>query len=94
MFVADELCDRVGFIVDGKIVAIDTPKNLKMKYGQSKVTVEYALNGKLEEKEFGLAGKEKDVLQKFIGDHDIKTLHSGEPSLEEIFIKLTGRGLE
>ena len=34
MFVADELCDRVGFIVDGKIVALDSPKNLKLKYGQ------------------------------------------------------------
>ena len=89
MFVADELCDRIGFIVDGKLVALDTPKNLKLKYGQPSVTVEYAVDGKLQEETFGMVGKDKVKLQQFIGDHDVKTIHSGEPTLEEIFIKLT-----
>ncbi len=94
MFVADELCDRVAFIVDGKIAAIDTPKNLKLKYGQPAVTIEYAEAGKLKSETLGMAGKDKEILQKFIAEHDVKTIHSGEPTLEEIFIKLTGRGLE
>ena len=94
MFVADELCDRVGFIVDGKIATIDTPKNLKLKYGQSTAVVEYLEYNTLKSKKFGLTGVNKAKLQKFIGDHDIKTLHSGEPTLEEIFIKITGRVLE
>jgi len=94
MFVADELCDRIGFIVDGKIVALDTPKNLKLKYGQPSVTVEFSEDGKLKSETFGMDADNKAVLQKFIGDHDVKTIHSGEPTLEEIFIKLTGRGLE
>ncbi|MCG8401294.1 MAG: ABC transporter ATP-binding protein, partial [Firmicutes bacterium] len=34
MFVAEELCDRVGFINQGQIVALDTPRNLKLEYGQ------------------------------------------------------------
>lgn len=94
MFVADELCDRVAFIVDGKIVAVDTPKNLKLKYGQAQVTVEYTDSGELKSETFGMTGKDKELLLKFLADHDIKTMHSGEPTLEEIFIKLTGRGLE
>ena len=94
MFVADELCDRVGFIVDGKIATIDTPKNLKLKYGQSTAVVEYLEYNTLKSKKFGLTGANKAKLQKFIGDHDIKTLHSGEPTLEEIFIKITGRVLK
>ncbi|MBN2780395.1 MAG: ABC transporter ATP-binding protein [Candidatus Marinimicrobia bacterium] len=94
MFVADELCDRVAFIVDGKIVALDSPKNLKLKYGQPVVTVEYTENGKLASKTFSMAENNKGELQKFIGENEIKTIHSGEPTLEEIFIKLTGRGLE
>ena len=94
MFAADELCDRVGFIVDGKIVAVDTPKNLKLKYGQPTVTVEYSEGGELKSQELGMSGDDKAALQKFIGEHDVKTIHSGEPTLEEIFIKLTGRGLE
>jgi len=94
MFVADELCDRVAFIVDGKIVAVDTPKNLKLKYGQAQVTMEYTDSGELKSETFGMTGKDKERLLNFLSDHDIKTMHSGEPTLEEIFIKLTGRGLE
>jgi fluoroquinolone transport system ATP-binding protein len=94
MFVADELCDRVGFIVDGKLVALDTPKNLKLKYGQLTVIVEYLKESTLKSKEFGMTGTGKADLQRFIGENDVKTLHSGEPTLEEIFIKITGRGLE
>ena len=33
MFIADELCDRVAFIVDGEIKLIDSPENLKLQYG-------------------------------------------------------------
>ncbi len=94
MFVADELCDRVAFIVDGKIAALDSPKNLKLKYGQPVVTLEYMDGEKLASKTFSMAEKDKGELTKFIADKDVKTIHSGEPTLEEIFIKLTGRGLE
>jgi fluoroquinolone transport system ATP-binding protein len=94
MFVADELCDRVAFLLDGKITALDTPKNLKLKYGQLSVTVEYLANGELRTETLSMSEEGKATLQKFIGEHDVKTIHSGEPTLEEIFIKLTGRGLE
>lgn len=94
MFVADELCDRVAFLVDGKIVALDTPKNLKLKYGQTVVTVEYAEKGELKAAELSFDEQGKAELKRFITEHDVKTIHSGEPTLEEIFIKLTGRGLE
>ena len=94
MFVADELSDRVAFIVDGRIVALDTPKNLKLEHGQPAVTVEYAEGGELKSATFDMTGETKGELQKFIGDKEVKTIHSGEPTLEEIFIKLTGRGLE
>jgi fluoroquinolone transport system ATP-binding protein len=94
MFVADELCNRVAFLVDGRIAALDTPKNLKLKYGQPSVVVEYAQDGELKSQTLSMASEEKSALQEFIGSHDVKTIHSGEPTLEEIFIKLTGRGLE
>ncbi len=94
MFVADELCDRVAFIVDGKIAALDTPKNLKLQYGRPNVVVEYRDGVDLKQATFELEGSGKGELQHFIGAHDVATIHSGEPTLEEIFIKLTGRGLE
>lgn len=94
MFVADELCDRVAFIVGGEIAAVDTPKNLKLQFGQPQVTVEYRDGGELKSRSFAMAGDGKRELQEFIGSHEIATIHSGEPTLEEIFIKVTGRGLE
>ena len=94
MFVADELCDRVAFLVNGQIAALDTPKNLKLKYGQPSVAIEYAEAGELKSVTLSMADDAKAELQRFIGDHEIKTIHSGEPTLEEIFIKLTGVGLE
>lgn len=94
MFVADELCDLVAFIVDGSLVAVDTPKNLKLRFGQPTVTVEYRDNGELKSEQFQLNDSDKPRLQQFIGEHKVATIHSAEPSLEEIFMKLTGRGLE
>jgi fluoroquinolone transport system ATP-binding protein len=41
MMDAAELCDRVAFIVDGKIKALDTPHNLIMSKGATKITYTY-----------------------------------------------------
>ena len=41
MFIAEELCDRVAFINEGRIVAMDSPRALKLQYGERSVKVEY-----------------------------------------------------
>jgi fluoroquinolone transport system ATP-binding protein len=94
MYIADELCDRVAFIVDGKIRLIDSPKALKLKYGEKLVDVEYFKDGKLIKDSFSTVVKEeKDRLVEVIKNNDIQTMHTKEATLEEIFIKVTGRGL-
>lgn len=94
MYIADELCDRVAFIVDGKIRLIDSPKALKLKYGEKLVDVEYFKEGQLIKDSFSTVLKEeKDRLVEVINNHDILTMHTKEATLEEIFIKVTGRGL-
>lgn len=94
MYIADELCDRVAFIVDGKIRLIDSPKELKIKYGEKLVEVEFARNGQLIKDSFStVVEEEKDRLIKVIKENDIKTMHTKEATLEEIFIKVTGREL-
>ena len=45
MHVAEELCDRVAFINEGKIVALDTPRALKLRFGEKLLKVEYRVNG-------------------------------------------------
>ena len=94
MFIADELCDRVGFIVDGVIKLIDAPKKLKLQYGEKLVEVEYAQNGNIKKESFStIIQEDKDALNKIIAEKEIMTMHTKEATLEEIFIKVTGRGL-
>jgi fluoroquinolone transport system ATP-binding protein len=94
MHIADELCDRVAFIVDGEIKLIDSPKNLKLQYGDKLVEVEYVKEGE-QVKETLSTVKESDLkkLQDIIGSYEIVMMHTKEATLEEIFIAVTGRGL-
>src|SRR5690606_35027498 len=90
----DQLCDRVAFIVDGQIKEIDSPRNLKIKYGQRSIKVEYKENGQTLSETFTMdqIGQNPDFV-KLIQTKDIETIHSGETTLEEIFIQVTGVGL-
>ena len=45
MATADELCDRVAFVVDGQIVALDTPTELKIARSERLLRVEYRGEG-------------------------------------------------
>jgi fluoroquinolone transport system ATP-binding protein len=95
MAVADELCDRVAFIIDGEIKALDTPKALKLRYGKRVVRVEHRVNGHLEGAEFGLDGLGRNTAFLDLLNNDaVQTIHTQETTLEKIFIELTGRGLE
>lgn len=94
MFIADELCDRVAFIVDGEIKLIDSPDNLKLQYGDKLVEVEYIENNEVIKETFSIIlPEDKKLLQNIIEHHEIQTMHTKEATLEEIFIKVTGRGL-
>ena len=90
----DQLCDNVAFIVDGEIKEMDSPRNLKMKYGKRSMTLEYKENGKTEIVEFPLdgIGKNQEFLN-LLQTKEIETLHSGETTLEDIFIQVTGVAL-
>jgi len=94
MFIADELCDRVAFIIDGEIKLIDSPKKLKLAYGEQLVEVEYQKNGEVATETFStVLEDDKKRLQDVIAKHAIQSMHTKEATLEEIFIKVTGRGL-
>ena len=94
MTVADQLCDRVAFIVDGRIALIDTPRELKIQQGKRKVRVEYRKNGGTETCEFPLDGVGNDEeFLRLLRREQIETIHSEEATLEDVFIKATGRSL-
>jgi fluoroquinolone transport system ATP-binding protein len=89
---AEELCDRVAFIVDGEIKALDSPKNLKQKHSHHAVDVTF--RNEKEPLTFPLEslGSNPEFLTKLQSD-DILTIHSKEASLDEVFIKVTGTSL-
>ena len=95
MLEADALSDRVAFINEGKIVALDTPENLKLTHGKRAVKVRVREDDGVREEIIGLdeAGAGERV-KTAIAEEGLMTIHTEEATLEAIFIKLTGRGLE
>jgi fluoroquinolone transport system ATP-binding protein len=94
MFIADELCDRVAFIIDGEIKLIDAPKNLKLQYGQKLIEIEYLDNGKVTKETLKTVDQsDRKRIGEIINKYEIQTMHSKEATLEEIFIQVTGREL-
>ncbi|MCY8142060.1 ABC transporter ATP-binding protein [Bacillus haynesii] len=94
MQTAEEICDRVAFIVDGKVALIDSPRALKVQKGKKHVKVEYRSHRQLETAQFDLdqIGSSPEFLN-LIKEHPVETIHSQEASLEDIFIEVTGRRL-
>jgi fluoroquinolone transport system ATP-binding protein len=95
MTVADELCDRVGFIVDGEVRLIDAPRELRLRYGRRVVRVEYQTDGRMALRDFQLEtlGDDDDFIA-LLRDGKVQTIHTLEATLEDIFIEVTGRRLE
>ena len=95
MFDATELCDRVAFILDGAIVALDTPRALIMQKGAADLLYTYKLNGKEQENKIALSETGNDVtLKKLIAENKLTSIHSSEPTLNDIFVEITGRQLQ
>ncbi len=96
MYIADELCDRVAFIVDGSIKLVDTPRNLKQRYGKKLVEVEHLRDdGSIAKETLKTVDEgDRERLAGIVRSRDIVTMHSKEATLEEIFIQITGRGLD
>jgi fluoroquinolone transport system ATP-binding protein len=94
MTVAEQLCDRVAFLIDGQIVVTGSPKELMIEHGKRVVKVEYRLNDKLLEQNFEMNSIGDNIeFRDILKTANIKTIHSCEATLEDIFIKLTGRKL-
>ena len=90
---AAELCDRVAFIVNGKICALDSPHNLIMSKGAATVTYTWVEKGEhrascpLEQ----ISSDEQ--LKNLIAENRLQSIHSSEPNLNDIFMDVTGRTL-
>ncbi len=95
MAVADELCDRVAFIIDGSIVLTDSPRNLKLQHGKKLVKTECRDGSELQSQMFPIDSlyQNSDFLD-ILKSGKIETIHSMEATLEDVFISVTGRELQ
>ena len=88
---ADKLCDRVAFINQGEIVEIGRPEELKLKYANDEIKIKLKDEDKLITVKNNKEGA--DNIQSWMKNGRVLSIHSSEPSLEEIFLHLTGREL-
>jgi fluoroquinolone transport system ATP-binding protein len=80
---ADELCDRVAFLVDGRIAALDAPRALRLAHGRRIVRIETMRDGSTAAHEFaldGLADNPEFIARIRAGG--IETIHTLETTLE------------
>lgn len=92
MAFAENLCDRVAFMVDGDIALIDSPQALKVKMGEPVLQVTYSDNGEMKTTEFVQAGLGKNkAFLRLLQEKEIVTMHTKEATLEDIFVRVTGR---
>jgi len=88
---ADQLCHRVAFLNQGRIVALDTPERFKVAHGQRHLKVT------LDSGEHVSLSLDSPADGRRLGDlaaaGEILMVHSAEVTLEEVFIQLTGRRL-
>ena len=92
---AEELCDRVAFIVDGTIKAIDSPHALRKSGADTEVEYSFSENEKEIRNICTLSGlAHSQDFQSALKKGSLTSIHSKEQTLEDIFIALTGRGLQ
>jgi ABC-type multidrug transport system ATPase subunit len=94
MWEADELSDRVAFINEGRIHAIDTPESLKLRHGRRSVRVRRQQDGQVQEETIPLDGDAGERLRGAVEAEGLLTIHTEESTLENIFVEMTGRRLE
>lgn len=89
---ADELCDRVSFIVDGELQVTEAPSVLKHRYGRKVVKVELQ---NMQTAEFPLEnlGNNLEFLH-FLQKGELLRINTVEATLEEVFIQVTGKALQ
>lgn len=87
---ADSLCDRLGILDSGRVVACDTPLNLKLRHARQRITIRT--------KSQGIAHTTKDAVgaeavYALMKTGECVAIHSDEPNLEEVFLSITGKAL-
>lgn len=90
MALAQRACDRVGFVVDGRLVELGAPDVLRRRHGTRRVRLTWDGGHGA----YPLDGLADDVLfHRDLREHEALSLHSQEADLGAVFRDVTGRDL-
>ena len=88
---AEDLCNRIAFLHNGTILELDTPQNLRVKHGDSTINIVLKNGTSIHVDQDEVGAK---AIANYMNNGELLTIHSNEPTLGDIFIKLTGRTLQ
>jgi ABC-2 type transport system ATP-binding protein len=88
---ATELCDRVAFLHNGELQEIDSPNSLRYKYSTHAFHVETFKGNRLV---INNQPDKAEQIRELIANGEVKTMHTDNPTLGQIFLKVTGKELE
>lgn len=89
---AATLCDTVALLNDGVIVDHGEPKEICRKYNNKKKIILHLLNG--DDIQLPHESESAERICELLNANEIATIHSSEPTLETVFLELTGRKLQ
>jgi ABC-2 type transport system ATP-binding protein len=88
----EKLCHRVAFLNEGSIVATGTPEELKLQYATRQLRV--LLEGEETERILEMDKPQTaDTVAAWLRAGKVRSIHSSEPTLADIFVRLTGRDI-
>ncbi len=89
---ATKLCDHVALLNEGVIVEYGTPQDICLRYNKEK---KYRIL-KSDKEEIVLIHTEDNIkkLNQWLIDDEVISIHSCEPTLESVFLEVTGRELQ
>ena len=85
---AEDVCDRVGILSEGRLVACGAPAALRLEHARNRVRVVTRTRGTI------TTTKDADaapLVAELLRAGECLSIHSDEPDLEEVFLELTGR---
>ncbi|WP_334329062.1 ABC transporter ATP-binding protein [Companilactobacillus sp. HBUAS59699] len=88
---AEKLCDHLALLNDGKIVETGTPQEIRLNHNKKK---RYKIL--LKNNEELVLSQSEETVQKinwWMTSNELVTIHSCEPTLETVFLEVTGRNL-
>lgn len=89
---ASVLCDEVALLNEGKIIERGAPEDVCRRYNHQRKILIHLTTG--EDIELAHDTDSAGKISSLIEQGTVETIHSSEPSLETVFIELTGRRLE